>query len=75
MKNRKDAGKDGISNGLLKCCGVALREQLTVIINKIIKHSKIPEEWKTSELILLVKQVDKKQPKHQLDKYLSETCK
>ncbi|CAG9835898.1 unnamed protein product [Diabrotica balteata] len=63
LKNRKAAGKDGIPNELLKYGGEALTEQLTALINKIIKHNKIPEEWKKSELIQY-KKGDKKQPEN-----------
>lgn len=57
LERRKDTGEDGKANKLLKYCGTALTEQLT-----IIKHYKIPEEWKTSELIPSFKKDEKKQP-------------
>ena len=47
-KNRKSAVPDGITNKLLKYGGDNLTEQLKILINKIIYHHKIPDEWRNS---------------------------
>jgi hypothetical protein len=40
-----------------------MTEKLTTLINKIIKHNKMPEEWRRSELTLLFKKGDKNRQK------------
>lgn len=62
LKNRKSAGKDGIQNELLKYGGTKLTSELTKFINKIIQESRIPEEWRTSIMILLFKKGEKTDP-------------
>ena len=62
IKNRKSAGPDGITNELLKYGGDNLTEQLKILINKIIYHHRIPDEWRNSTTILLFKKGDKEVP-------------
>lgn len=62
LKNRKSAGKDGIQNELLKYGGTKLTKELTKFINKIIQRSQIPEERRTSIMILLFKKGEKSGP-------------
>ena len=62
LKNRKSAGPDGITNELLKYGGDNLTEQLKILINKIMYHHRIPDEWRNSTTILWFKKGDKEVP-------------
>lgn len=44
LKNRKSPGQDSIPNELLKHGGQHLTQQLTKLINKILRHHKILDE-------------------------------
>ncbi|XP_057656894.1 uncharacterized protein LOC130894222 [Diorhabda carinulata] len=55
LKNRKIPGQDAITNELLKYGGESLAKQLTTLINKIVSHQKIPDNWRTSTTILMFK--------------------
>lgn len=45
-----------------------MTDQLTVLINKILKLNGVPNDWNTSILILLFKKCDKKEPENYRDK-------
>ncbi|XP_043498354.1 uncharacterized protein LOC122521574 [Polistes fuscatus] len=62
LKNRKSPGQDGIANELLKYGGERSVQELTILTQRILEQKKIPDEWRTSIMILLFKKGDKKQP-------------
>ncbi|XP_065174094.1 uncharacterized protein [Atheta coriaria] len=62
LKNRKAAGPDGIANELLKYGGQKLITEITKMINKVLKERRIPNEWRTSTLIMLFKKGDRQIP-------------
>lgn len=64
LKNRKSAGHDEIPNELLKYGGKPLIHQLTKLINAVINTQYIPQDWKTSVLILLYKKGEKSDPRN-----------
>lgn len=55
MKNGKTPGEDGIYNELLKLASDQILPSLTNIFNKILQTEEIPEQWKSSTIILLHK--------------------
>lgn len=62
LRNRKSPGLDGITNELLKYGGESITDQLTTLINKILHFHRIPDEWRISKTILLLKKGDKELP-------------
>lgn len=62
LRNRKASGPDGIPNDLLKYGEEVLAAEITKLINIILKHQRVPTEWKLSTLIMMFKKGDKQEP-------------
>ena len=59
LKNNKAPGPDKIENSYLKVLGESLKPIFVELFNKIIRSQQIPEQWYTSEIILLFKKGDR----------------
>lgn len=62
LKNRKSPGQDKIPNELLKYGGKKLTQELFKMIQKILEQHTIPECWKTSTMILMLKKGEPTNP-------------
>jgi len=59
LKNNEAPGPDKIENSYLKVLGESLKPIFVELFNKIIRSQQIPEQWYTSEIILLFKKGDR----------------
>ncbi|MCJ8749343.1 hypothetical protein PDJAM_G00175160 [Pangasius djambal] len=55
MKNGKAVGPDDIPVEVWKCLGEAAVEFLTSLFNRVLESEKMPEEWRSSVLVLIFK--------------------
>ncbi|XKL63185.1 hypothetical protein PGB90_005549 [Kerria lacca] len=64
LKNNKASGKDGITNEHIKN-NVIIAPLILNLFNKILQIKEIPEDWKCSDIILILK----KGNKHHIENY------
>ena len=55
MKPGKAAGPSGIVNEMVKAAGEGIVAPITYLLNLIVQHSKVPDEWNMSYIIYLYK--------------------
>lgn len=65
LKPNKCPGHDKITNEHIKMGGVELIKKLTKLFNKVLETSKIPKDWKVSDIIILFKKGDR----HKVENY------
>ena len=73
-KPNKSKGPDGIYPRVIAECSKALVYPLTKIFKKSMSTSRIPEEWKKSNVTLLFKSGDKTLPENYRPISISSTC-
>ena len=61
----KAPGKDGINMDLIKYGGKELQKQVHALIQKIWREEKMPEEWKTGQIVTIQKRRPKEMRKLQ----------
>lgn len=59
LKNDKSGGSDGVEGELLKLGGSELASWIQLLFNEILLTGLIPEQWKTSFIVLIHKKGDK----------------
>lgn len=59
LKNNKCPGEDNILNEIIKTGLEVITTPLQQLFNKILKTKKIPNQWRSSQIILLYKKGDK----------------
>lgn len=64
LKNRKAPGPDGIQNELIKYGGRILCMWLHKLFTIILDSGRVPEEWKESLLIPILKKGDRRKPEN-----------
>ena len=52
---RKSAGPDGVSNWILRECSEQLADKIHSIIRMSLSESRVPKEWKKTNIILIYK--------------------
>ena len=64
MKNNKAPGNDQLTSDIISLGGDEALKQITKIFNQILKHRKIPTEWKEAKIIIIHKKGDRKDIKN-----------
>lgn len=64
-KKGKATGPDGITNEIIKTFPIEIENTMTRIFNRVLDEERIPNQWKTAEIILL----HKKGPKEEIKNY------
>ena len=57
MKRKKASGPDKLDIDVIKEAGEPLAKELTKLYSHCLKHRKVPNAWKNSELILVHKEI------------------